>query len=517
MDRGSGILLPVFALPSKYGIGTFGKEARKFVKYLVSCKQKYWQMLPLNPTSYGDSPYQSFSAFAINPYFIDLTELKNKGFITKEDLSPLNHRYSRYIDYGEEYEKRFPILHKAFLNSKDALKDKLDKFAKSNRAWLDDYALFMVIKGLHQGKAWSEWEDEYRLRNKNTLKKVKEENAEEILFWIWTQYMASYQYKRMKRFANHHGIKIIGDIPIYVAMDSADVWANYKEFQLDKDRRPVLVAGVPPDYFSATGQLWGNPLYDYEKMKKNGFRWWKKRVKKCTKLFDILRIDHFRGMESYWAIPGQDKTAINGHWVLGPGLDLVNAIKVGAGKMEIIAEDLGLLTPEVLALKEKAMWPGLVVMEFGFDPNDKDFKNVYLPENYKKECVAYLGTHDNDTLAHFFLDKKELLPTILRYFHAKGETKVTDVELIGNDTQAIPELSSEQLINLQNQMLMKLMTSKAELTIFLLQDFLYEGGEYRINTPGTPANNWRYRTDKDFFKDKEAIARIAAMTVKGAR
>jgi 4-alpha-glucanotransferase len=320
--------------------------------------------------------------------------------------------------------------------------------------------------------------------------------------------MAFTQYRKLKKYANKKNIRIIGDIPIYVASDSADVWANYKFFQLGKDRRPLLVAGVPPDYFSATGQLWGNPLYDYEKMKKNHFKWWKQRVKKCTKLFDVLRIDHFRGMEAYWAVPGQDKTAMNGHWIKGPGMDLINAIKEGAGSMEIIAEDLGLLTPEVVKLKDQARWPGLVVLEFGFDPNDTQFTSNYLPENYKQECVAYAGTHDNDTLAHFLECQKDLLPTIARYLKITDSPKVADIVKEGQEpqikVQEIPDLKK-----MHRRLLQKLMLSKADVVIYLMQDLLFEGGEYRINTPGTSGGNWQYRLAKDYDKNMDLISNLA--------
>lgn len=499
MDRGSGVLLPVFSLPSKYGIGTFGKDARKFVLFLQKTKQKYWQMLPLNPTSFGDSPYQSFSAFAINPYFIDLTILLKSGYISKDDLKPLNHLYKRTINYGELYVKRYPILNKAFTNSKDELKPKIDSFYKRNKYWLDDYALFMVIKGIFNGESWLNWDKEYRLRNKKVLEKVREEHKTDIDFWIWIQYTANEQYRKLKKFANRHSVKIVGDIPIYVALDSADVWANYKYFQLDNYRKPTLVAGVPPDYFSSTGQLWGNPLYDYTKMKTNDFKWWQRRVKKCTKLFDVLRIDHFRGMEAYWAVPFTEETAIKGKWIKGPGMDLVNAIKKAAGKMEIIAEDLGLLTPEVNVLKKEADWPGLAVMEFAFDPNDINFTSNYLPENYKTDCVAYLGTHDNDTLYHFFKDKKDLLPTIKNYLSYDFKLKAEDTKVV------IPPEGTSIEDYIANQFITRMMKSKAEVVIFLMQDFMKEADGMRINTPGTRMDNWLYRLPKDYYKDTELI------------
>jgi 4-alpha-glucanotransferase len=321
---------------------------------------------------------------------------------------------------------------------------------------------------------------------------VETEQADEIGFWVWCQYEAALQYRKLKRYAHRHHISLIGDIPIYVASDSADVWANYSSFQVDHNRRPTKVAGVPPDYFSKTGQLWGNPLYDWDKMAKRHFSWWKRRVKNCSKFFDVLRIDHFRGMQAYWAVPAMDVTAMNGKWVLGPGMNLVNAIKQAAGKMEIIAEDLGFLTPKVHALKKEAGWPGLVIYEFAFDPADTKFTNAYLPENYTENCVAYLGTHDNDTLAHFLQDEKDLLPTI----YANLKVNNTD------DAYKV--------------MVDRLMGSKAQVAIFTMQDFLHEGGEYRINKPATPSGNWRYRLDP-LYRKKENISSIKGLTEKGKR
>ncbi|MCI2069124.1 MAG: 4-alpha-glucanotransferase [Bacilli bacterium] len=492
MKRGSGILLPVFSLPTRYGIGTFGKEAYDFIKFLEASGQSYWQMLPLNPTSYGDSPYQSFSAFALNPYFIDLTLLKKNGWLTKEDLRPLNHHYHRDIDYGELYQKRFGILKRAYLHSYVSLEEKIKVFIARNRFWLPDYALFMVIKGLNGGKSWLEWDDGYRLYKRKTIKEIKGKYQEEINFWIWCQFIATEQFRKLRKYARRHHISLIGDIPIYVAMDSSDVWANPTLFQLDGDRRPLKVAGVPPDYFAKTGQLWGNPIYDWEKMEKNNFRWWRRRVKKCSHFFDVLRIDHFRGMQAYWSVPAQDKTAMGGQWVLGPGMDLVNAIKEAASKMEIIAEDLGFLTPEVMTLKKASGWPGLVIYQFAFDPTDVNFTNNYLPENYTENCVAYIGTHDNDTLKHFLVDKKELLPTIYRNLKVQTPEEAYDL------------------------MISRLMDSKAQVAIFTMQDFLKEGGEYRINTPGIPSGNWHYRLDPEYRK-KENIQLIRTLTINGKR
>jgi len=491
MEKGAGVLLPIFSLPSNYGIGTFGKEAYRFVKFLEKTGLKYWQMLPLNPTSYGDSPYQSFSAYALNPYFIDFDLLIKDGYLEKEDCQPLHHHYSREIDYGEIYSKRYDILRVAYKNSYKELSDKINKFRKSNHKWVEDYALFMVIKGIHGGDSWVEWSDEYRLRKPEVIQKVKEEHAEDINFWVWMQYVADKQYHTLRKYCHRHHVKIIGDMPIYVAIDSADVWANYELFQLDENRRPTLVAGVPPDYFSKTGQLWGNPIYDYEKMKRTNFRWWKSRVKKYSKYFDVLRIDHFRGMESYYAVPAGEETAVNGKWIEGPKMELVNAIKKGAGKMEIIAEDLGFLTDDVVELKEEAGWPGLCIYQFGFDSHD--INDAYLPENYVENCVAYIGTHDNDTLKHFL----EVNPNLHDFM--REVLKVTKYEEIFD------------------KMMESMTISKAKVVVYLMQDFMKEGGECRYNTPGTASGNWKYKLPVKYRLDEKLISYISNLVSMGDR
>lgn len=493
MKRSLGILLPIFSLPSRYGIGTLGKEAYKFVDFLAESKVKYWQLLPLNPTSYGDSPYQSFSAFALNPYFIDLEELLKENYITKDDVKYLDDPYSRYIDYGKEYYYRFHILRKAFFNSKDKLQKEIDKYIKENSFWVKDYAAFMVIKGLNGNKGFLDWKEEYKHYSKELIENVVRENFFEYNFWIWTQYMAFTMYSKIKKYANSKGVKIIGDIPIYVAMDSADCWSHLDQFQFNEDAQPSSVAGVPPDYFSATGQLWGNPLYDYEKMEEDGFKWWKNRVANCAKLFDVLRIDHFRGMESYWAVPYGEETAINGKWIKGPGIKLVNAIKQASKGMEIIAEDLGFLTQEVFDLKKEANWPGLKIYEFAFSKDDMGkWENGYLPENYEADCVAYLGTHDNDTLQSFLLNCGDLKEVIFKNLKVKS-------------LKSASKVMKERLVK-----------SKSKLVIFMMQDILDEGGEYRFNTPSVASNNWRYRLNKNYSSVKNSN-KISSLIKLGRR
>ncbi|MDD4532737.1 MAG: 4-alpha-glucanotransferase [Bacilli bacterium] len=472
MEKGAGVLLPIFSLPSRYGIGTFGQEAYRFVKFIERSGLKYWQMLPLNPTSYGDSPYQSFSAFALNPYYIDLEELMKEGYLDKKDLKPLHHHYVRQVDYGEIYAKRFKILEIAFHNSYDDYQEKIICFRKANRKWVEDYALFMVIKAMYSGISWTEWDEKYRLRKRNALDEIRIDQQEKINFWIWIQYVADKQYHRLRKYCHRHHVKIIGDMPIYVALDSADVWANYGLFKLDKKRHPTEVAGVPPDYFSKTGQLWGNPLYNYEKMSRNGFSWWKQRVKKYSKFFDVLRIDHFRGMESYWAVDATAPTAESGQWIEGPKMELVNAINSACGNMEIIAEDLGFLTQDVVDLKNKTGWPGLVIYQFAFDSHN--VTDAYLPQNYVVNCVAYIGTHDNDTLKHFISTHIELHEYMKEILQVDSEEGIFE------------------------KMMETISESVAQVVIYLMQDFLKEDGEFRFNTPGTAIGNWKYRLPRDY-------------------
>ncbi len=478
MKRGAGILLPIFSLPSKYGIGTFGSKAKEFVRFLNKSNVKYWQILPLNPTSYGDSPYQSFSAFALNPYFIDLDTLIKKGYLTKADVKELDKPYTEWVEYGFQYETRFPILKKAYLN---AYKDKavvaeVEKFAKENESWVNDYAAFMVIKYLNNGSSYQDWQDDALRKHDNAaVAKVVKDNLSDYNFWIFLQYEAFNQYVELKEYANKKGVSIVGDIPIYVALDSADVWANPQEFCLDDDLRPTLVAGVPPDYFSADGQLWGNPLYNYNHMKEDGFSWWIKRVSHCQKLYDLLRIDHFRGMASYYTIPFGSPNARIGQWVEGPKMDLVRAIQKGANGMEIIAEDLGFLTDDVVELKKESGWPGLKIFEFGFD--GADYNNEHLPRFWTKDCVAYIGTHDNDTMCGYIDSHRDLIPFMKSILNVQNDEEIPDA-IIRN-----------------------LFVSEPELVLCTMQDLLKQDTYHRINTPGTLGTNWKVRLPKDYASE----------------
>ena len=504
MERGAGILMPIFSLPSEYGIGTFGKESKKFVDFLKESKIKYWQILPLNPTSYGDSPYQSFSAYAINPYFIDLEALITKKLLTKEDCSSLyqGKNYNEYIDYGNIYEKRFPILRKSYENAKldEKLMKKVRSFEKKNKAWIYDYALFMVAKNINNGDSYLDWSDEkLRKHDKKAVEQLKQEREDDYYFWVYLQYLCDEQYNKLKKYANKNGILIIGDIPIYVALDSADTWANYEEFLLDKDRRPTLVAGVPPDYFSADGQLWGNPLYDYKHMHDTDFIWWKKRVKHCKKLYDVLRIDHFRGFEKYYEIPYGDETAVNGKWMPGPGTEFFRELERSVGKMEVIAEDLGALDDAARAMFAEVGYPGMKVLQFAFG-SDED--NEYLPHNYKdSNCVSYTGTHDNDTLLGFINklgEDREAFRSSLC-----DELKKLDLPLPGETDEEMCDSIMEMCYS-----------SIAECAIIPMQDWLKIGEEGRINMPSVlSAANWSYRIPADYATD-ELAGRMKALSVK---
>lgn len=514
MKRSSGILLPIFSLPSEYGIGTFGKEAYKFVDYLVECNVEHWQILPLNPTSYGDSPYQSFSAYAINSYFIDLDILKEEKLLTAADLRKVKVDYSEYIEYGDIYNTRFDVLRKAYANFlKDEInKTALEKFEKKHKAWIKDYAIFMVLKYVNGGNSYQDWSfdklidsplanqlktfynkygESLRLHDKKSVDKIKKDYQDDYYFWIFLQLKALEQYIKLKKYANSKGIKIVGDIPIYVALDSADTWANPEQFLLDNDNRPTLVAGVPPDYFSADGQLWGNPLYNYKKMEEDNFTWWKDRINHCKDLYDVLRIDHFRGMASYYTIPFGNTTAREGEWLEGPRMKLVNAIKEAAGEMEIIAEDLGLLTPDVTELKNNSGWPGLKIVEFGFDganPNNPD-----LPKFYTENDVAYIGTHDNDTLLGYLDSHRDIQNFI---FNEMGVSNENDLSFatIGN-----------------------LFRSNAKIVIVTMQDLLKQNTYHRINTPGTLGNNWKIRLPQNYQEHKEVISLLKALVKENNR
>lgn len=479
--RKSGVLMHLSSLASPYGIGTMGKTAYEFVDFLKASGQKCWQLLPICPTSYGDSPYQSYSTFAGNPYFIDLDKLSQLGLLEKADYENIDWQSSlEQINYGVMYEKRYPVLRKAadkFLENPPA---GFEKFCEENGSWLSDYALFMVLKDLHGGAKWSDWKPELRNRDDKALEVVELENKENIIFWKVIQYLFFEQWNELKAYANENGVSIIGDLPIYVSLDSVDTWSRPELFQLDENKVPKEVAGCPPDGFSADGQLWGNPLYDWEYMEKNDFEWWVARIKYLCHVYDVLRIDHFRGFDSYYAIRFGDTTAKNGHWKQGPGMKLFNAVEKAIGRQPIIAEDLGHLTDSVRELLKDSGFPGMKVLEFAFDSRDSS-GNEYLLHNFIPNCVAYAGTHDNDTILGWF---KDVDPEDGAF--AKEYLRIKEGE------------------ELNWGMIEALWSSVAVLTVVQAQDILGLGSEARMNTPSTVGTNWCWRAKPGVFTQELA-------------
>ena len=474
--RKSGIILPIFSLPSNYGIGTFGVEAYKFVDFLKNSNQKYWQILPVGPTSYGNSPYQSFSTFAGNPYFIDLDLLVEDGLLAIPNIEKFEFGNDiDYVDYSVMYQNRYKVLRIAYKAKTEEFENKINIFKDENKEWIEDYALFMALKDYNKGVSWSSWDDEIKFRTEEGLKKYKNLLKEEIDFHIFLQYLFFKQWNSLKSYANENRIEIIGDIPIYVAQDSADVWSNSSLFRLDENLNPIEVAGCPPDAFSETGQLWGNPIYDWDAMEKEDYKWWVRRFKESRKIFDVIRIDHFRGFESYWAIPFEDKTAINGEWKKGPGIKVFNAIKKELGNIQVIAEDLGYITEEVRNLLDECGYPGMKVLQFAFNPNGD---SEYLPHNYTSNYVVYTGTHDNDTIKGWY------------------ESLSKEEKDFCNEYSGMK--SSED-----NWEFIKLaMQSVADIAILQAQDILNLGTEARINMPSTLGTNWKWRMRKDSLSEE---------------
>ena len=473
MKRSAGVLLSISSLPSKYGIGCFSESAYKFVDWLKAAGQTYWQILPLGPTGYGDSPYQSFSTFAGNPYFISLEEWVKDGLLTQKECDETDMgKEPACVDYEKLYKGRFPLFHKAYKRSNISQKPEFIRFCRENEEWLSDYALFMAVKDSFKGVAWNEWDEDIRLRQKDALKQFRKELAEEIEFYQFLQFYFYKQWTELKRYANEKGIKIIGDIPIYVAFDSADTWANPSLFQLDENNIPKAVAGCPPDGFSADGQVWGNPLYNWEQLENRGYAWWIERLKHCFKLYDVVRIDHFRGFDEYFSIPYGDTTALNGHWEKGPGMKLFDAMKACLGNKDIIAEDLGFMTESVKELVKNSGFANMKVLEFGFDSRDTGNREDYLPHNYGENCVAYTGTHDNQTVRSWF------------------ET-ISDEErnMVKEYLEDEPE-SSREICRAFIELVMK---SKANVCIIPMQDYLGYDDTTRMNQPSTVGKNWRWR------------------------
>lgn len=480
--------MPIASLPGKYGIGSFGKESYKFVDFLAKAGQQYWQILPLGGTGYGDSPYQSFSTFAGNPYFIDLTALIEEGLLTKAECDSYDWGSSDdSIDYEKIYLSRFKVLKLAFERSSVMKTKAYKQFEKENAFWLDDYALYMAIKSSFGGISFALWDEPARRRDPKTMESFKKRFAKEIDCYKFQQYYFMKQWTALKSYANDHGIKIVGDIPIYVAFDSADTWASPELFQFDSKGFPKAVAGCPPDGFSATGQLWGNPLYDWPYHKKTGYDWWIKRMAHCKKLYDVVRVDHFRAFDAYYAIPYGNPTAEFGKWKKGPGISLFKAIEASLGKTDIIAEDLGFLTDSVRKLVVDTGFPGMKVLEFAFDPREE---SDYLPHNYNKNSVVYTGTHDNETVRGWFNN-------------LKGADKKLACEYLDIPAEDSDEVSWH-FIRLA-------MGSVSDTCIIPIQDYLSLGNEARINTPSTIGGNWIWRMDAKALSAKLAN-RIYKMT-----
>ncbi len=477
MNRGAGILLPITSLPSKYGIGCFSKSAYEFVDWLKEAGQCYWQILPLVPTSFGDSPYQSFSTYAGNPYFISLEELIEEGILTEEECGSVDFGGDpKDIDYEKMYLGRYPLLRKAYERSKVSENEEYLKFVEENGWWLKDYALFMAVKERFEGKPWTEWAEDIRLRWGNAMDYYRREQYYEIEFHQYLQYLFHRQWTKLKAYANENGVKIIGDIPIYVAMDSADAWARPELFQLDENNVPVAVAGCPPDGFAADGQLWGNPLYRWDYHESTGYQWWMERLGYSFKMYDVVRIDHFRGFDEYYSIPYGAKTAKTGTWEKGPGIKLFNRMKEVIGEQEVIAEDLGYVTDSVRQLVRDSGFPGMKVLEFAFDSRDTGSASDYLPHNYTENCVAYTGTHDNETLAGWFgsITKEEM---------AMAREYLCDQYTPGK--------------YLHKPMIGLIMRSRARLCVIPMQDYLGYDNSCRMNKPSTVGTNWKWRITRE--------------------
>jgi len=487
MDRCSGIIMHIVSLPGDYGIGTLGEEAYKYVDFLKKAGQRYWQILPIGPTSFGDSPYQSPSAFAGNPYLIDLDLLKYNNLLNEKDYKNVKlGKDCESIDYALIFKNKMKILRTAYENFKNNTDSEFEIFC-NKEGWLEDYALYMAVKGEFNLNKWQTWNEDIRIREKNALEKYKYELKDEIGYWKFIQYEFFKQWGELKKYINENDIKVIGDMPIYVAEDSADVWANPRAFLLDKNTlKPLKLAGCPPDNFSKTGQLWGNPIYDWKYMKNTNYQWWIERIKQSFKIYDVLRIDHFKGFESYWSIPYGDDTAENGEWIKGPGIDIFNAIKEALGDVDIIAEDLGTLTEETIKLRNDTGYPGMKILTFAFDSGND---NPFLPHNCDRNFIIYTGTHDNDTV--------------------RGWVETTASKEQVDKAREYLNLTEEEGYNWG--LIRGAWSSVADTAIAQMQDFLNLGNEARMNLPSTLGGNWKWRMKKDACTD-ELAQKIRNMT-----
>lgn len=485
MERKSGLLCPIFSLPSKYGIGGFGQECYKFIDFLSASGQKIWQILPLVQTGYGNSPYSSVSASSFNPYYISIDELKKQKLITVAEAKFAIPENKKYIDYGELYSVRYPLLRKAFSRFDKEDKD-FKRYLRKKESF--DYAMFMAIKYASGQKHFYEWDEDLKRRDKKALDRFYKTYREEVLFWQFVQYTAKNQWQKVKEYANSKGVSIMGDIPIYVALDSVDVWVNPKLFKLDDDFKPKKVAGVPPDYFCSEGQLWGNPVYDYEEHKKDGYAWWINRIKNLLSIYDYVRIDHFRAFDRYYEVPADAENAINGEWIKVPSEDLFSRLHQNVDKERIVAEDLGIIDDGVRDLLKKVGYPGMKILSFAFDGQSD---NLYLPQNIEENYVCYTGTHDNDTLMGLIenaseWDKNNLkvgVENSLKLLKIKGEVD-TDIAL------------AESIIKLGYK-------SKARWFIMPMQDINLLSTDYRINEPGiVKEQNWAIKLPESAFSGK---------------
>lgn len=469
--RRCGVLMPVSSLPSRFGIGGFSKEAYDFVDFLAASGQSLWQILPLGPTGYGDSPYQSFSTFAGSPYYISLDALIEEGLLTEEECSSVDcGNDTGKVDYEKIYHTRFQLLRRAFERAEPEKDPEYRTFVSENEQWLKDYALYMAVKDSLGGVSWIGWDEDIRLRKPEAIARYERELADDIMFYSYQQYLFFKQWTALKRYANDRGICIVGDIPIYVAFDSADTWADPELFQLDRENVPTAVAGCPPDAFSATGQLWGNPLYRWEYHEETQFAWWMRRLAHCFDIYDIVRIDHFRGFDEYWAVPYGDETAENGEWKKGPGYRLFEVMKRTLGNRPVIAEDLGFLTPGVLKLVKRTGYPGMKVLQFAFDAGGE---SDYFPHNYNNNCVVYTGTHDNDTVNGWIasMGRKDL-------------------------AFARKYLNVRRNADIRESLIRTALASVADTAVIPMQDYLGLGGEARINLPSTLGGNWEWRMER---------------------
>ena len=499
MSRSSGVLLSVTSLPSRYGIGCFSREAYDFVDWLVKAGQTYWQILPLGPTCYGpsdDSPYQSYSAFAGNPYMISLEALIKEGVLTHRECDALDFGENEArVDYDKLHDSRLALLHKAYERSNISADAQYQQFLKENNWWLQDYALFMALKDFFGGVCWTDWPQDIRLHWGFALDYYREKLYFDIEFHQYLQFKFFQQWLKLKDYANEKGIRIIGDMPIYVSLDSSDVWAHPELFQLDESNTPTAIAGCPPDAFSADGQVWGNPLYRWDYHAQTGYDWWVSRLYQSFRLYDAVRIDHFRGMDEYFSIPYGAETAKDGHWEPGPGMSLFNTVKERLGQKQLIAEDLGLMTDSVRKLVKDSGFPNMKVIQFGFDVNDLGKTNDYLPHNYDRNCVVYTGTHDNETIAGWFKGLKKKEKQLIRDYMDDNHTP------------------DEEFYRSINRMAM---ATTANICILPIQDVLGLDNSARMNQPSTVKTNWRWRMSSDMLT-REAQKELLELTKRYGR